>query len=175
MSDQDSKIVESQEDKDEDKNKPDTDQEGDPADQVGDLDDGDEQDELEVDFDPKKALSKIRKQNSELKGLRARTQEAEAKVNQTAEEKDKAISDLQTQLLRERVARKTGLPDQLVERLNGDDEESMLTDAESLLEMFAKTGPPSSKPHERLKGGGRPDNEPEETDVRKIAARMFDR
>lgn len=175
MSTTDSKVVESQEDADEnDQNKPDADQNADSADQVDDTDDGDEQ-ELEVDFDPKKALSKIKKQNSELKGLRTRAQEAEKKVGQTTEEKDKEISDLQTQLLRERVGRKTGLPDQLVERLNGDDEESMLADAESLLEVFAKSKPPSTKPQEQLRGGGRPESEPDVTDVRKIAARMFDR
>ena len=168
-------VDESQVDDDQDvQNKPDTDPEGDPAGQAGDPDDGDEQ-ELEVDFDPKKALSKIRKQNSELKNLRDRAKQAEAKVEQTSEDKDKEIADLQTQLLRERVGRKTGLPDQLVERLNGDDEESMLKDAEDLLEVFAKSRPPTAKPHEQLRGGGRPESEPVEQDVRKIGARMFDR
>lgn len=162
----------SQEELDEDQNKP-TPGSEDDTDQV---DDDDLEDDLdEDDFDPKKALKKIRKQNSELKGLRSRAQEAEKKVNQTAEEKDKAITDLQTQLLRERVGRKTGLPDQLVERLKGDDEESMLKDAEALLEVFAKSRPPQQKPHEQLRGGGRPESEPDETDLRKIGARMFDR
>lgn len=173
MSDQDKpEVNESQEDLDD---QPKTNSEDDPAAKAGEPD---ETDDLELDgsdFDPKRVLAKIRKQNSELKNLRDRAQEAEKKVEQTSEDKDKEISDLQTQLLRERVGRKTGLPDQLVERLNGDDEESMLADAESLLEVFAKTGPPSDKPHERLRGGGRPETEPEETDVRKIAARMFDR
>ena len=183
MSDQDSKTVESQVDDDDKKStEPNTDPDpsGDPADKAGEPDDGadvggDGEQDLDGNFDAKKALAKIRKQNSELKGLRARAQEAEQKANKTSEEKDREIGDLQTQLLRERVARKTGLPDQLVERLNGDDEEAMLTDAESLLEMFAKTAPPSTRPHERLKGGGRPEDEPEETDVRKIAERMFRR
>lgn len=177
MSDQDKpEVDESQVDDDQDgQNKPDVDSEGNP---INDGDKPDESDDNELDaddFDPKKALAKIKKQNSELKNLRDRAKQAEAKVEQTSEDKDKEIQDLQTQLLRERVGRKTGLPDQLVERLNGDDEESMLKDAEDLLEVFAKSRPPSSKPHEQLRGGGRPESEPEETDVRKIAARMFDR
>ena len=175
MSDQDNKIVESQVDDDEGQNNPDTDPEGDPINDGGKPDESDDNELDADDFDPKKALAKIKKQNSELKNLRDRAKQAEQKVEQTSEEKDKEISDLRTQLLRERVGRKTGLPDQLVERLNGDDEESMLADAEALLEVFAKSRPPSSKPHEQLRGGGRPESEPEETDVRKIAARMFDR
>ena len=178
MSDQDNKIVESQVDDDEGQNnpdsKPDSKPEGDPADQADDLEGAD--DDLDGDtFDPKKALAKIKKQNSELKNLRDRAKQAEAKVEKTSEDKDKELNELRTQLLRERVGRKTGLPDQLVERLKGDDEESMLKDAEDLLEVFTKSRPPTTKPHEQLRGGGRPESEPEETDVRKIAARMFDR
>ena len=182
MSDQGNKIVESQVDDDQDgQNKPDVesqvddDSEGNP---ISDGDKPDESDDIELEgdnFDPKKVLAKIKKQNSELKNLRDRAKQAEAKVEQTSEDKDKEISDLQTQLLRERVGRKTGLPDQLVERLNGDDEESMLKDAEDLLEVFAKSRPPTAKPHEQLRGGGRPESEPVEQDVRKIGARMFDR
>ena len=138
-------------------------------------DDAEDDFSTESDFDPAKVLKKLRKQNSELKNLRDRAKQAEQKVEQTSEDKDKEISNLQTQLLRERVGRKTGLPDQLVERLKGDDEESMLKDAEDLLEVFTKSRPPTAKPHEQLRGGGRPESEPVEQDVRKIGARMFDR
>ena len=177
MSDQDKpEVDESQVDDDQDgQNKPDVDSEGNP---INDGDKPDESDDIELEgdnFDPKKVLAKIKKQNSELKNLRDRAKQAEQKVEQTSEDKDKEISNLQTQLLRERVGRKTGLPDQLVERLKGDDEESMLKDAEDLLEVFAKSRPPTAKPHEQLRGGGRPESEPVEQDVRKIGARMFDR
>lgn len=177
MSDQDKpEVDESQVDDDQDgQNKPDVDSEGNP---INDEDKPDESDDIELDgdnFDPKKVLAKIKKQNSELKNLRDRAKQAEAKVEQTSEDKDKELNELRTQLLRERVGRKTGLPDQLVERLNGDDEESMLKDAEDLLEVFAKSRPPTAKPHEQLRGGGRPESEPVEQDVRKIGARMFDR
>lgn len=177
MSDQDKpEVDESQVDDDQEgQNKPDVDSEGNP---INDGDKPDESDDIELDgdnFDPKKVLAKIKKQNSELKNLRDRAKQAEAKVEKTSEDKDKEISDLQTQLLRERVGRKTGLPDQLVERLNGGDEESMLKDAEDLLEVFAKSQAPNTKPRENLRGGGRPESEPVEQDVRKIGARMFDR
>lgn len=128
--------------------------------------------EAKEEIDATGLLDKVRKQNSELKNLRARAKEAEAKAS-TADDKDKQIAELQSTLLRERVARKSGLPDKLVERLVGDDEESLMADAEALLELFAKKSPPSSKPSEALRGGGRPEQEPEETDVSKIGARMF--
>lgn len=178
MSEQDkTKVDESQVDDDQDgqQNKPEVDSEGNP---VNDGDKPDDIDDIELDgedFDPKKVLAKIKKQNSELRNLRERAKEAESKVEKTSEDKDKEISKLQTQLLRERVGRKTGLPDQLVERLNGDDEESMLKDAEGLLEVFAKSRPPTTKPHEQYRGGGRPESEPVETDLSKIGARMFGR
>lgn len=128
--------------------------------------------EAKEEIDASSLLDKVRKQNSELKNLRARAKEAEAKAS-GSEDKDKQIAELHSTLLRERVARKSGLPDKLVERLVGDDEESLMADAEALLELFAKKSPPSSKPSEALRGGGKPEQEPEETDVSKIAARMF--
>lgn len=133
----------------------------------------DEQDEDT--FDPKRALRKIKKQNSELRNLRERAQEAEQKVNQTEQEKDQEIASLRSELLRSRVGLKTGLPEQVISRLKGDTEEEMLEDAESFMELFQKNRPPAPKPTEALRGGGRPETEPEETDLSKIADRMFSR
>lgn len=124
------------------------------------------------DFDAEKALEKIRKQNSELKNLRARAKQAEEKAA-GVEEKDSRLKQLEADLLRERVGRKLGLPDELVDRLRGSSEEEMLADAEKLVELLSPRRPVSQKPVETLRGGGDPDREPEETDLSKIASRMF--
>lgn len=126
-------------------------------------------------FDPARALKKLRKQNREIAALRARTKEAEEKVTTTEADKDKEISALQSELLKERIGRKTGLPEEIVTRLQGDTEEEMLKDAESFLELFQTSSPPSSRPKEKLRGGSKPDSEPEEIDVDRIAERMFRR
>lgn len=125
-------------------------------------------------FDATKAAEKIRKLQSESKNLRTRAKQAEDKAA-GVEEKDSRISTLEAELLRERVARKLSLPDELVDRLRGDDEDSMLADAEKLVELLAPRRPSSQRPVEKLRGGGDPDREPEETDLSKIGARMFHR
>lgn len=135
----------------------------------------DHTDDHEESFNAPEALKKIRKQNRELASLRARAKEAEQKANQTTEEKDREIQNLRTEILRTKVGAKTGLPEQIVERLKGDTEEELLADAEQFLEFMSPKRPPSQKPKEALRGGGRPAEEPEETDLEKIADRMFGR
>lgn len=164
MSDEDTTVEEAQE-------APDTEQDSVDTEVVEEQDDSD----ADESFDAREALKKIRKQNSELKSLRARAKEAEQKANQSTEEKDRELSMLKSELLRTKVGAKTGLPEQIVERLKGDTEEEMLADAESFLEVVSPKRPPSQKPAEALRGGGRPAEEPEETDLSKIAERMFDR
>lgn len=164
MSDEDTTVEEAQE-------APDTEQDPVDTEVVEEQDDSD----ADESFDAREALKKIRKQNSELKSLRARAKEAEQKANQSTEEKDRELSMLRSELLRTKVGAKTGLPEQIVERLKGDTEEEMLADAESFLEVVSPKRPPSQKPAEALRGGGRPAEEPEETDLSKIAERMFDR
>lgn len=164
MSDEDTTVEDAQE-------APDTEQDPVDTEVVEEQDDSD----ADESFDAREALKKIRKQNSELKSLRARAKEAEQKANQSTEEKDRELSMLRAELLRTKVGAKTGLPEQIVERLKGDTEEEMLADAESFLEVVSPKRPPSQKPAEALRGGGRPAEEPEETDLSKIAERMFDR
>ena len=164
MSDEDTTVEDAQE-------APDTEQDSVDTEVVEEQDDSD----ADESFDAREALKKIRKQNSELKSLRARAKEAEQKANQSTEEKDRELSMLKSELLRTKVGAKTGLPEQIVERLKGDTEEEMLADAESFLEVVSPKRPPSQKPAEALRGGGRPAEEPEETDLSKIAERMFDR
>lgn len=125
-------------------------------------------------FDPDKALEKIRKLNSEAANLRKRAKEAEEKAA-GAGEKDSRIKALEAENLRIRIGAKHGLPEELIERLRGDNEDEILADAEKLLALVSPRRPPTAKPTERLRGGGDPAQEPEETDVSKIGERMFRR
>lgn len=127
------------------------------------------------DFDPDKAAERIRKLQSEAKNLRTRAKQAEEKAA-GADEKEQRIKALEAGLLRERVGRRLNLPDVLVERLRGDTEDELLADAEQLVALVtAPKATTTRKPAEALRGGGQPDKEPEETDLRKLAERMFSR
>lgn len=63
----------------------------------------------------------------------------------------------------------------VAKRLSGDDEDALRSDAEELFALIAPA-PPKAKttgrPQERLRGGSDPDTPAEETDPRKLAARV---
>lgn len=139
--------------------------EGDDAD--GDKDD----DPNDDDFDPARALEKIRKLNSENKNLRDAKKAAEEKAAGT-DEKDTRIQALEAENLRIRIGARHGLPDELIDRLKGNTEEEILADAEKLLALVSGKQAPTQRPKEALRGGGQPGVEPEETDPRKLAARI---
>lgn len=104
-------------------------------------------------FDSEKALAKIRKANAEAQALRARAKEAETKAA-TAEALAARVPELEATLVRERVARRLGLPDELVDRLRGATEAEVLADAESLVKLVTPKAPPkSAKPVESLQTG----------------------
>lgn len=64
----------------------------------------------------------------------------------------------------------------VAKRLHGESDEELEADADELFALLAPSQstsgkkPPAGKPKERLRGGGDPDEEPEETDPRKLAA-----
>lgn len=118
-------------------------------------------------FDPDKAQARITKLQSEAKNLRTRAKSAEEKAA-GADEKDQAINTLQRELLQERVARKVGLPDALVERLRGDSEEELLADAQQLIGLVSAPKNIRTKPTEVPRGGNDPEEEPA-PDVKKLA------
>lgn len=131
------------------------------------------------DFDPDRARRTIEK-------LRAEKKDAAEKARKAAEEAEQAkkgagessgrIAELEKALLRERVGRRLGLPDALVDRLKGSTEDEIVADAEQLVDLVSSPKATARKPVEKLRpGGGDPDSEPEETDTRKLAERMFRR
>jgi len=123
-------------------------------------------------WDPERAKRKIAKLNSEAANLRKRLNDAPKAEDAAA--KDKRITDLETATLRYEIALDLGLPKEIAARLQGASRDEMVADAEKLLELLAPAKRPTTrKPIEALRGGLEPDNEPEETDLKKIGARMF--
>ncbi len=125
-------------------------------------------------WDPERARKKIAKTNSENKALRERATTAEKKaanVDDLARERD----DLSAHNLRLEVGYELGLPLNLARRLQGSTKEEMVADAEALVELVSPAKQPSRKPQEALRGGLKPDAEPEETDLSKLGERMFRR
>lgn len=132
----------------------------------------DESTPQEGEFDADKARDKIRKLNSEAKNLRERAKKAD-EAEQNATNAAKENSTLKAENLRLKVAIKAQLPAEIAERLRGDTEEELLEDAEKLLTLVGGKRPPSQQPREQLRGGGDPTAPMEETDLNKIADRMF--
>lgn len=132
-------------------------------------DDTDEPDEDPDDgaFDAERALKKIHKANAEAARLRERARKAET-------DRDEKVSALEAEKLRLRIGYRLGLPEKLIDRLKGKTEEEILADAEDMLGALGagKRPSPTQKPKEALRGGSKPDDEPEETDPRKLAARV---
>ena len=125
-------------------------------------------------WDPERAKKKIAKLNSEAANLRKRLNET-PKVEDVAA-KDKRITDLEADSLRLGIALDLGLPREIAMRLQGKDRDEMVADAEKLLELLALAKRPAGrKPTEALRPGTDPDSEPEETDLGKLGARMFQR
>lgn len=139
-----------------------------------DPDAGEDEDPDEDEFDSAKALSKIRKLNSENRALRKREKDAREKADGADEATQKATA-LEAQVLRLSVALKHGLPERIASRLQGETEEELLSDAQELLESFSPKAPASGRPKVALRGGSDPTQEPEETDLDKLGARMFRR
>lgn len=130
-------------------------------------------DEKDDAWDPERAKKKIAKLNSEAANLRKRVNEAPKAEDVQA--KDQRIKELEPENLRLRVGYKLGLPLEIALRLKGGSEEEMVADAQELVELIAPTKRPTQRPTEALRGGLEPDKEPEETDLKKLGARMFER
>ena len=109
---------------------------------------------------------------------RDKTDAQRATDKMTAAEKD--ATDAKREAMRLRVALRKGLTETQAKRLVGDTEEDLEADAEELLASFQpaneeaepKGGTPSGRPKERLRSGAAPDEEPDETDPAKLAAKV---
>lgn len=112
----------------------------------------------------------LKKERAAAKAAEARAKRAESRVQEfedaqkteaerTAEALEaakRAAVEAQTALLRERVARRTGLPDNLVDRLRGDTEEDLMEDATSLMGALKAREEPTSPQIPAARDGGNP-------------------
>ena len=145
------------------------------APEADEQDDREDEPDWRSNFDADKAADRIRKLQSEAKNLRTRAKEAEEKAK-GADEKDTRIAALEATNLQYEVGYDLGLPKELVSRLRGSTRDELIEDAKSLLELVKTPATRATrKPVEALRGGGEPEQEPEERDLDKIGSRMFRR
>ena len=104
-------------------------------------------------FDAARAHATIKKIRQEKSAEAERRRKAEDRAT-SAEELAAKVPDLEAQLVRERVARRIGLPDALVDRLRGATEDEVMADAEALLTLVAPPkAPKPTRPVESLQPG----------------------
>lgn len=147
-------------------------------------------------FDADRARRKIAKANSEAENLRKRLKELEPLAQKARELEDASKSETErisgerdtyktraesaeTGLTKLRIALEAAPEGASLEqvravakRLTGSTDDELTQDAEELYTLLGanRPKPVASKPREALRGGGDPDEEPEETDPRKLAA-----
>lgn len=153
-------------------------------DDTSDTDDGDTPDDGDAGDDVAKWKALARKHERQAKAnaeAAKRLQEMEdasksdtEKLSDRASAAEKRAAEAEGKYLRLEVALEKGLTAKQAGRLVGSTKEELEADADELLETFGGGKPPSvpRRPAPRLSGGGDPDDEPEETDPRKLAAHV---
>lgn len=106
-------------------------------------------------------------------GQKSETQQALDRAAAAEKERD----ELKLSGLRRDVAEAKGIPLKHAGRLKGSTKEELEADADDYLEDYTPPAggdkrPIPGKPRENLRGGGAPDDEPEETDPAKLAAQI---
>lgn len=120
----------------------------------------------------KDATGRLKKYEDQNKSEAERLQEAAQESGKRAEKAEQALR--RREIAEDRAPEHATLAQikAVAKRLSGDDDEALEADAD---ELFALLAPEPAKPRtpqrpkERLRGGGEPDEEPEETDPRKLA------
>lgn len=122
-------------------------------------------------FDAEHARTMLKRFKAEKLAAADRARKAEERAT-TAEESAKRVPDLEAELVRERVARRLSLPDELVDRLRGATEDEVMADAEKLVALVAPKpkAPATNRPVESLQPGSGSQQEPS-LDDRIAAAR----
>ena len=120
-------------------------------------------DPVELGDGGKKALEAERKRanalDKQLKAFQAERDTAEAeklteleRAQKAAKEASDRLAEYEKTTMRQKVALDTGLPAALVARLQGDDEESLIADAESLMALLNTPTTPKPDPSQGAKG-----------------------
>ncbi|MFC8531929.1 hypothetical protein [Nocardia sp. NPDC057227] len=122
-----------------------------------------------ADYDDKSAKA------AEYEKLEDAKKSTEQRLNDQLNAANSKLAALELNQLRREIADAKGLPAKFAKRLTGTTREELEADADDLLDTIPTPDPPvvlSQKPRENLRGGGRPDEEPEETDPYKLAAKI---
>lgn len=124
----------------------------------------------------KKANDEAASFRHKLKELEDRDKSDSEKLTERVTAAEKRAAEAEARALRLEVASAKGLTPSQAKRLVGATREELEADADEILADFApqrpgehETPPPGGRPKERLRGGGDPTEEPEETDPRKLA------
>lgn len=127
----------------------------------------------------KKANDEAAASRHKLKEIEDRDKSEGEKLADRVASAEKRAADAEARALRLEVAAAKGLTAGQAKRLAGATREELEADADELLADFAPAPrgeedkpTPGSRPKERLRGGGDPTEEPEETDPRKLAAQV---
>ena len=148
-------------------------------------------------FDPERFKATLSKKNREAEALRKRLKELEPLAEKARELEEASKTDLQrlqeeSGSFKERATKAESdlaklhtaierAPEgtditrimAVAKRASGDDEDSLAADIDELFELLAPSQKsPQRKPSERLRGGGNPDNEPEDLNPTSLAARI---
>lgn len=144
---------------------------------------------------PKWARDALSKANKEAASYRKKAQEAEPILKKYQESEDAKKSETERltanltaaeeraksaelKHLKLEIGLAKGLTAAQCKRLTGETQEELEADADDLIEAFGGSkskddkGKLSGRPREKLRGGGDPEDEPEETDPRKLAAKI---
>jgi hypothetical protein len=128
----------------------------------------------------KKANKEAEESRRKLKEIEDRDKSEGEKLTDRITAAEKRADEAESRALRLEVAASKGLTPGQAKRLAGTTQEELEADADELLADFApvSTGgdeedehrsTPGGRPKERLRGGGAPAEEPEESDPRKLA------
>jgi hypothetical protein len=130
------------------------------------------------------ALKELRQLREEVKAFKDKDKTEAQRLAESAEEAKTRAGKLETDLRKlttamERAPEGATLAQirAVAKRLSGDSEEELEADADELFELLApkstsddgKRSAPAGKPTPTLRGGGDPEDEPEEMDPRKLA------
>ena len=120
----------------------------------------------------KDASGRLKKYEDEGKSETQRLQEAAEESRTRAAKAESALR--RREIAEERAPEHATLAQikAVAKRLSGDSDEDMADDADELFALLAPEPPKArtpQRPKERLRGGGEPDEEPEENDARKLA------
>lgn len=132
---------------------------------------GEENDSEEEEFDADHAREKIRKVNSEARNLRKRVKELQRQLDERGEkgdddavealrkENDRLRADLSL-AAKKRIAAEHGLPESFADRLQGDDEDDWVEDAEELAAALKVSAPKKRTIRTTNPGAGRAEAKP---------------